>query len=71
VAVAWAAAAMGSGVSSDRIRIPLPKKVAITVGAVVIAAVMARDADNGRRAGCLAVFLLSAMALIGVMWFWN
>jgi hypothetical protein len=71
MAVAWATIAMFSGIASDRIRIPFPKKIAITVGAVVVAALMAHDADNPRRVGCLTVFLLAALALIGVMWFWN
>jgi hypothetical protein len=71
MALTWVLVAMASGVSSDRVLIPLPKKITITAAGIVIVATLAHDADRLWRVGCLFAFLLAAMALIGVMWFWN
>lgn len=62
-----------AGVSSDRIRIPLAKKIALTLAAAVIITLITR-AVHRRRFGCAVLALLYALWTamnIAVMWFWN
>ena len=66
--------AMGlAGVSSDRIRIPLPKKVALTVAAAIVSAVVLR-VGFGRPTGCITLvtlYLLFVGSMMVSLWFWN
>ena len=65
--IVWAWASVMSGVASDFVTIPLPKKLAITLGTTVIFVMLARVWNWG----CLIAFALFAAWIVGVMWFWN
>ena len=66
--------AMGlAGVASDRVRIPLPKKVALTVAAAIVSALVLR-LRFGRPTGCttmVTLYLLFVGMMVVTLWFWN
>ena len=73
LAVAMHLVLMFSGVSSDRVRIPLAKKVVLTLASAAITTLVIR-ATHGRAKGCAfltIVFVLYTAMAVGVMWFWN
>ena len=70
LACLWPLVAGFAGVSSDYVRIPLAKKVALSTSALVISVLLL--AVHGRpRPGCAISFVLLALWLVAVMWFWN
>jgi hypothetical protein len=70
---AWFIAMGLAGVASDFTRIPLPKKIALTVASIAVAAIIIRT-SAGRNRGCVILVMLYiffAAMEVGVMWFWN
>jgi hypothetical protein len=62
-----------AGVASDRIRIPVPKKIALTVAAITVSALLLR-VRAGRSYGCgllIVLYLLYVAASLVSLWFWN
>jgi hypothetical protein len=68
--VLWPLAMMFAGTSADRVYVPVGKKVALSAGGAVVAALLFVT-SGGRRLGCAFAFLIVAMWMIAVMWFWN
>lgn len=66
----WVVASQLAGISGDRVTIPLPKKIALTLSACIIAGLLLW-ADRNRGAGCIVAFFFYAFGMVAVMWFWN
>ena len=62
-----------SGVASDHVQIPIPKKVALSAASIIVVTIVIRVV-HGRSTGCglLAVVYGFFIAMyVAVMWFWN
>jgi hypothetical protein len=70
MACSWPLVGMLAGISSDRVRIPTPKKLALSASAAIIA-VLLLTTSGRNRSGCAVGFILVAMGMVAVMWFWN
>jgi hypothetical protein len=69
MAALWWVAAVLAGVGSDRVHIPLPKKIAISASAVIVSTLL--FSIPAKHYGWAVGFLLLATHAIFVMWFWN
>jgi hypothetical protein len=68
MAVAWILNAAVSGISGDRVTIPLAKKIAISATAVIIISLLCTIRGAWRW---VVLFTLFSISTVGVMWFWN
>jgi hypothetical protein len=68
MAALWPIVAMMAGVASDRVRIPLPKKIAISASAAIILALLFCVPT---KHGWIVAFACFATLEVCVMWFWN
>ena len=70
MAILWPLVAIMSGVGNEFQRVPLPKKVALCASALIISTALF-ILPAKRHYGWAVAFMLIAMQMIGVMWFWN
>ena len=66
----WIIVSMASGIASDRVSIPLPKKIALSLCGA-ICAVLALTSVRDRLLGVRIGFAWLAALMMLVMWFWN
>lgn len=59
-----------AGVGSDHVRLPVAKKVTLTVAAAITGALLLTAPDR-YRFGCAATFLLVAASVLLIAWMWN
>jgi hypothetical protein len=65
--------AMQAGIGADFVRIPLPKKLALTVALIVVPSLVTTTRKRTSRIGFFFAALLAFWSMLSlfVMWFWN